>query len=88
MNKQIFKGFNEEMQKEALLPVSWIKGLTKLKIDRAARIGEKNITREAGRILSKAGRTGGKELARPAGGYQQGDRPTAGHAATRRSGPL
>lgn len=63
MNKQILKGFNNEMQKEALLPVSLVKGLTKLKVWRAARAGEKSIIREAGRVASKAGRTGGLDVA-------------------------
>lgn len=62
MNKKILKGFNNEMQKEALLPVSWIKGLTKLKVLRAGIKGDKAIVREAGRIASKAARTGGKEV--------------------------
>jgi len=62
MNKQILKGFNNEMQKEALLPISLVKGLTRFKVWRATRMGEKNIIREAGRVASKAARTGGKEV--------------------------
>jgi len=62
MNKQNLKGFNNEIQKEALFPVSWVKGLTKLKVLRAGVKGEKALVREAGRVASKAARTGGKEV--------------------------
>jgi len=67
MNKQILKGFNNEMQKEALLPVWAVKKLTRYKVWKASRLGEKSIYREAGRIASEAARTGGKDVG--AGSY-------------------
>lgn len=62
MNNDIMRGFTDELQKTALLPVSVVRGLTKFKVWRAGRAGEKSIIREAGRRASQAGRKGGKEV--------------------------